>query len=162
MLREVLLAHPAPGQELPQRRDRYRGGARPQRHRGADPLAERPVRDRDGRHLRHRRMRRYLRLDRRGADVLAAADDEVGLAPRDPDIAGGVHRDQVRQQLAAVGMVQLRGGVGIAVVAARHAGTGAAGLAGVPGGGDVGARVVVNPVPDAGQHPPGGGAPGLC
>ena len=64
-------------------------------------------------------MRRHLVLDLRGADVLAAADDEVGGAADDGEVAVGVDRREVAHAHPAVGGEQL--GVGGRVVAVAEA-----------------------------------------
>ena len=60
-------------------------------------------------------------LDLVGRDVLAGRDDEVLLAPRDPQVAVGVDAGHVARAEPAVGGERLGGLVGSVVVAGGHA-----------------------------------------
>ena len=99
----------------------------------AHPLAERGVGNRDRRAQRDRGMRRDLVLHLRGADVLAAPDDDVGRAPDDGEVAVLVDRREIAHQHPAVGGEQFGVGGGVVVVAETDAGPLAAGTPGRPG-----------------------------
>ena len=73
----------------------------------AHPLAEHLVGHRDRGRERDGGVLRYLGLHRRRADVLAAADDDVGRAADDAQVAVGVDGAQVADEHPAVGGEQL-------------------------------------------------------
>ena len=95
-----------------------------------DALAEDLVGNGDGRHQRHLRMAAHRVLDGGGADILAAADNEIALAAGHAQIALGMDRDDVVHQQPAIGRVELLVGRRIIVIAAAEDRALAARLAG--------------------------------
>ncbi len=121
----------------------------------ADALAEHRIGHRDGGGERDRRVRRRLGLDGGGADVLAAADDQVRDAPGEPQVAVVADRREVAAQHPAVVRQQLAVGGGVLVVAERSGRAAARNLAGAAARGHV-ALAVVQPDVHARDRPAGG------
>ncbi len=106
-----------------QERDQFLQRQRPARaqdHAGAHLLAHRRVGHRHAGHVLHRRVHQDQVLDLLGADLLAAAVDQVLLAALDDVVARRMLAHQVARAIEAVGRELARVVLGHAVVAAQR------------------------------------------
>jgi branched-chain amino acid transport system ATP-binding protein len=116
-----LLADPKVGQALGRELAQFlfsEGRALAQHHRGPDVLAQLVVRNREGHHLRHRRVVHQHLVDLARRHLLAAAVDDLLQAAGHRDVALGIHHALIAGAEPAVGE-RLGVGLGVVLVAPR-------------------------------------------